>query len=173
MPPNTGEPDGTARFARSPSAGMPTRRLISVLPQILTARLLCRPAKPHFRYEGEEGIFGGEAYASASPKGSGGLKAGHLDTAASYVEFSVQAASAGEYILLARTANGTAGGNWSNLQLSVNSGPFSPFYITNKGWENWGLSTARVQLKAGQNKIRFAKGEGYGEIDFIDIKPVN
>ncbi|WP_438495856.1 family 43 glycosylhydrolase [Paenibacillus sp. IHBB 3054] len=128
---------------------------------------------PHFRYEGEEGIFGGEAYASASPKGSGGLKAGHLDTAASYVEFSVQAASAGEYILLARTANGTAGGNWSNLQLSVNSGPSSPFYITNKGWENWGLSTARVQLKAGQNKIRFAKGEGYGEIDFIDIKPVN
>lgn len=125
------------------------------------------------RYEGEEGTFGGIAYASQSPSGSGGMKAGHIDTADSYVEFNVNAAAAGQYILLARTANGTAGGNWSNLLLSVNGGTASPFYITNKGWENWGLSTARVQLKAGVNKIRFSKGEGYGELDFFDIKPAN
>ncbi len=125
------------------------------------------------RYEGEEGTFGGIAYASQSPSGSGGMKAGHIDTADSYVEFNVNAATAGTYILLARTANGTAGGNWSNLLLSVNGGTASPFYITNKGWENWGLSTARVQLKAGVNKIRFSKGEGYGELDFFDIKPAN
>ncbi|EFU39099.1 Alpha-N-arabinofuranosidase [Paenibacillus vortex V453] len=127
----------------------------------------------HTRYEGEVGAFGGVAYASGSPNSSGGLKAGHIDTPESYVEFSVHAASAGEYILLARTANGTAGGNWSNLLLSVNSGVPSRFHITNKGWENWGLSTARVQLKAGVNQIRFSKGEGYGEIDFFDIKPAN
>ncbi|WP_342479684.1 family 43 glycosylhydrolase [Paenibacillus sp. FSL F4-0097] len=126
----------------------------------------------HTRYEAEKGTFGGDAYASSSPKGSGGLKAGHIDTPDSYVEFSVDTVAAGEYILLARTANGTAGGNWSNFQLSVNAGPSSPFYITNKGWENWGLSTARIQLKAGMNKLRFTKGEGYGEIDFIDIKPL-
>lgn len=125
------------------------------------------------RYEGEEGTFGGIAYASQSPSGSGGMKAGHIDTADSYVEINVNAATAGQYILLARTANGTAGGDWSNLLLSVNGGTASPFYITNKGWENWGLSTARVQLKAGVNKIRFSKGEGYGELDFIDIKPAN
>ncbi|MEK4057798.1 family 43 glycosylhydrolase [Paenibacillus sp. FSL F4-0087] len=125
------------------------------------------------RYEGEEGTFGGIAYASQSPSGSGGMKAGHIDTADSYVEFNVNATAAGQYILLARTANGTAGGNWSSLLLSVNGGTASPFYITNKGWENWGLSTARVQLKAGVNKIRFSKGEGYGELDFFDIKPAN
>ncbi|WP_411835315.1 family 43 glycosylhydrolase [Paenibacillus pabuli] len=125
------------------------------------------------RYEGEEGTFGGMAYASQSPSGSGGRKAGHIDTVDSYVEFNVNAASAGYYILLARTANGTAGGSWSNLLLSVNGGTASPFHITNKGWENWGLSTARVQLNAGVNKIRFSKGEGYGELDFFDIKPVN
>lgn len=127
----------------------------------------------HIRYEGEEGTFGGIAYASQSPNGSGGMKAGHIDTRESYVEFKVHAASAGEYILLARTANGTAGGNWSHLMLSVNAGTASKFHITNKGWENWGLSTARVQLKAGVNTIRFSKGEGYGEIDFFDIKPPN
>jgi GH43 family beta-xylosidase len=127
----------------------------------------------HLRYEGEEGAFGGAAYASESPNGSGGLKAGHIDTPESFVDFNVHVQEAGEYILLARTANGTAGGGWSYLQLSVNSGEPSRFHITNKGWENWGLSTARVQLKAGANKIRFTKGEGYGEIDFFDIKPAN
>lgn len=81
--------------------------------------------------------------------------------------------SAGEYILLARTANGTAGGGWSHLLLSVNGGPSSQFHITNKGWENWTLSTARIHLNAGENTIRFTKGEGYGEIDFFDIKPAN
>ncbi|GAB6926570.1 hypothetical protein JCM10914A_05530 [Paenibacillus sp. JCM 10914] len=125
----------------------------------------------HTRYEGEEGSFGGAAYASDSPNGSGGKKAGHIDTPESYVQFSVHAPSTGEYTLLARTANGTAGGNWSHLMLSVNEGTPSPFHITNKGWENWGLSTARIQLKAGANTIRFTKGEGYGEIDFFDIKP--
>lgn len=126
---------------------------------------------PHYRYEGEHASFGGEAHASASPKGSGGHKAGHIDTPDSYVEFTVQAETAGEYVLLARTANGTEGGDWSTLQLSINSGASKLFYITHKGWENWGLSTARVQLNAGENTIRFAKGDGYGEIDFIDIKP--
>lgn len=126
---------------------------------------------PRFRYEGEHAVFGGEAAALSSPNGSGGRKAGHIDTPDSYAEFTVQAAEAGEYVLLARTANGTAGGEWSSFQLSINSGTSKPFYITHKGWENWGLSTARIQLKAGENTIRFAKGDGFGEIDFIDIKP--
>ncbi|RED32329.1 family 43 glycosylhydrolase [Paenibacillus sp. VMFN-D1] len=125
---------------------------------------------PHIRVEGETGTFGGAAYASQSPNGSGGMKAGHIDTPDSYVEYAVKVPKAGEYILLARTANGTAGGDWSHLQLAVNSGMPSPFYITNKGWENWGLSTARIQLHAGTNTIRFTKGAGYGEIDFFDIK---
>lgn len=125
------------------------------------------------RYEGEEGTFGGAAYASQSPNGSGGWKAGHIDTADSYVEYDVNVPIAGEYILLARTANGTEGGNWSNLRLSVNEGTANAFHITNKGWENWGLSTARIQLKAGVNKIKFTKGDGYGEIDYFDIKPAN
>ncbi|MBY0010993.1 family 43 glycosylhydrolase [Paenibacillus typhae] len=127
----------------------------------------------HQRYEGEEAAFGGAAYASSSQNSSGGMKAGHIDTPESYVEFSVKAEEAGQYILLARTANGTAGGGWSHLLLSVNSYAPSHFNITNKGWENWGLSTARIQLNAGTNTLRFAKGDGYGEIDFIDIKPAD
>lgn len=123
------------------------------------------------RYEGEQGTFAGVAYASGSPNGSGGQKAGHMDTPESYVQFEIEVAVSGEYVLLARTANGTTGASWSHLMLSVNSAPASPFYITHKGWENWGLSTANIHLTAGTNTIRFSKGDGYGEVDFFDIKP--
>lgn len=87
---------------------------------------------PHIRYEGEEGVFGGTARAAASPNGSGGAKAGYIDTPDSFAEYTVHVPSAGEYILLARTANGTAGGGWSHLLLSINGGPSSQFHITNK-----------------------------------------
>lgn len=122
------------------------------------------------RYEGEEGTFGGGAYASSAAGSSGGSKAGHIDTAASFVEYTVYAASAGEYILAARTGNGTAGGGWASLNITIN-GTTSPFHITNKGWDNWGLSTIRTHLNAGWNTVRFTKGTGYGEIDFFDLMP--
>ncbi|MCM3698074.1 family 43 glycosylhydrolase [Paenibacillus macerans] len=123
------------------------------------------------RYEGESGTFGGIAYASSSPNGSGGSKAGHIDTAASYVEFDVYVATTRNYILSARTANGTSGGDWSYWIFSVNQSNVGNFYVTNKGWENWGTSTARLTLNAGWNKIRFAKGNGYAELDFFDLFP--
>ncbi|WP_169086189.1 family 43 glycosylhydrolase [Paenibacillus sp. PL91] len=100
-----------------------------------------------------------------------GAEYSQFNIAENYVEFSVEAAAAGEYILLARTADGTDVGKSSYLLLSVNPGPPNRLCIANKGWENWGLSTARIQLKAGWNKIRFSKGEGHGEIDCLDIKP--
>lgn len=98
------------------------------------------------------------------------MKAGHIDTADSFVEFSVYAAAAGDYILSARTANGTSGGGWSNLNITIN-GRTSPFHVTNKGWDNWGLSTIRTHLNAGWNTVRFTKGNGHAEIDFFDLTP--
>ncbi len=125
------------------------------------------------RYEGEAGVFGGAAYASSSPNGSGGNKAGHIDTASSYVEFDVYAAAAGDYVMAARTGNGTTGLDWSYLVLTVNNTSSSNLYIANKGWENWGASVARLTLNAGWNKIRFSKGDGYGELDCFDLFPAS
>ncbi|GGH10775.1 family 43 glycosylhydrolase [Paenibacillus segetis] len=127
----------------------------------------------HIRYEGENGTFGGGAGVIPSSTGSGGSKVGQFDMPDSYGEYSVKVASAGEYILLVRAANGTEGGEGAYLQLSINTGTPSRLYITNKGWENWGLSTARIQLEAGMNKIRFTKDVGDVELDFFDIKQVN
>lgn len=119
------------------------------------------------RYEGESGLFNGGAYAASHPSASGGSKAGHIDNNDSYVEFDVNAAAEGTYILLARVDNGT--NDWSALKLSINNGAASNLYVTNKGWDNWSIATARVNLNAGNNKVRFAHGTGYAELDCFDI----
>jgi len=127
----------------------------------------------HTRYEAENAVFGGGAYASSSENGSRGSKAGHIDQPDSYAEYTIKIPADGSYILSARTANGTTGMDWSTLMLSVDGAAPTPFYITNKGWENWGLSTQLLELDRGQHTIRFSKGDGYGEIDFFDIAPVS
>lgn len=123
------------------------------------------------RFEAEKGTFGGGASSLESLTGSQGNKAGGFSQEESFVEFSVEVETDGDYILLARTANGTTDGKTSNFLLSVNEGSPSELYVVHKAWENWGLSTAKVQLKVGKNVIRFAKGKGEAELDFFDIRP--
>lgn len=125
------------------------------------------------RYEAEKGTFGGGAASLESRSGSQGYKAGEFKESDSYVEFNVRAESDGEYILLARTANGTIEMITSHFLLSVNGASPSNLYVVLKGWENWGLSTARISLKAGDNTIRFTKGVGEAELDFFDLRPVS
>ncbi|MDO3409994.1 family 43 glycosylhydrolase [Saccharibacillus sp. CPCC 101409] len=121
------------------------------------------------RYEAESGRFGGTAKVSQHPDSSGGAKVGYIDTDSSYVEVDVNAATSGTYILYARTGNGTAGGAWSTLKLSVDGGAASDFYVANQGWDNWGTSTRKLTLSAGNHTIRFAKGTGYAELDEFDL----
>ncbi|GIP13054.1 hypothetical protein GNQ08_22275 [Paenibacillus macerans] len=45
-------------------------------------------------------------------------------------------------------------------------------YVTRKGWENGGLSTAKIRLQNGANQIRFTGDTRYVELDFFDIRPV-
>lgn len=121
------------------------------------------------RIEAEAGTFGGGAAVLASSTGSGGKKAGNFNEEGSYAEFNVKVEQAEEYALLARTANGTMDGKTAHFLLSVNDGSPNELYAVHKAWENWGLSTAKVQLQAGDNKIRFAKGAGEAELDCFDL----
>lgn len=123
------------------------------------------------RYEGETGMFGAGVSALTSPSSSGGKAVGRFESEDGYAEYSVQA-TAGEYILLARTANGSAAGEVSYVELTVNSESPVTLAVLPKGWENWGLSTARIQLKDGVNKLRFTKDRGEFELDSFDIMPL-
>jgi GH43 family beta-xylosidase len=123
------------------------------------------------RYEAENGVFAGGATAVSTPTASGGAKAGYLDNNTRYVEVTVNVATAGTYVLYARTDNGTSGGPWATHSLSVNGGAAAPFYVANSGWDNWGTSTARVTLNAGANKLRFTGNTNFAEVDCLDLFP--
>lgn len=124
------------------------------------------------RYEAEKGSLGAGVSVLSSPSGSGGKTVGRFEPEDSYAEYSVQA-TAGEYILLARTANGSTAGEVSYVELTVNMESPVTLAVLPKGWENWGLSTARIRLKDGGNELRFAKGRGEFELDFFDILPLS
>ncbi|MFD2611187.1 family 43 glycosylhydrolase [Paenibacillus gansuensis] len=126
----------------------------------------------HDRYEGESAFMSGGAYASSDTTASNGSKAGHIDAAGSYVEFTVQAPAAGNYVVAARTANGTSGQPMATFKLSINGGTGSTFYVVYSGWQNWTNATAKVYLNAGTNKVRFTRDTNYAEIDAIDVFPV-
>jgi len=123
------------------------------------------------RYEAEHALLANGPKTAAHASASGGYKVGYIDFANSYVEFTVNGPSAGDYLLYARTGNGTNGAVWASHTLSVNGSAGTPLHIAGSGWDNWGTSTARITLNAGANKIRFTKLSNYAEIDCIDILP--
>jgi hypothetical protein len=102
---------------------------------------------------------------------------GGIDYADSYVQFTVNAPSAGTYTMDVGYANGTTGN--STHYLSINGGAASIVtYAATGGWinavPNFGyrkILTLTVTLQAGANTIRFTKGAaGYAELDYIEVR---
>ncbi len=129
------------------------------------------PSRSH--YEAELAAFANGPRVVAETTAAEGSKLSYIDTTLSYVQFTVSVPRAGEYIVAARTGNGTSGGPWAVHTLSVNGGPGTDFFIAYSGWNRWGNATARVQLLAGNNTLRFTKKEHYAEFDSIDVFPTN
>ncbi|GGD66640.1 family 43 glycosylhydrolase [Paenibacillus nasutitermitis] len=139
------------------------------------------PASPNFpirlpsgeperkRYEAEEATIANGAKRVQDETASSRKKVGYIDNANSYVEFDVTVASAGSYILLARTANGTSGNPTATYNMTVNGGTSQAVSIVYSGWGNWGTTAIEKTLLAGHNKIRFTKGANYAEIDYLDV----
>ena len=100
---------------------------------------------------------------------SGGRYVGQIDYADSYVQFAVQAPSAGDFAMEIRYANGT--GAASTHALSVNGGAAQTVsYPATAGWGQFGSLTRQVHLNAGANTIRLTKGTtGYAELDYIQL----
>ncbi len=129
------------------------------------------PSRSH--YEAERAAFANGPRVVAETTAAEGSKLSYIDTTQSYVQFTVSVPRAGEYIVAARTGNGTSGGPWAVHTLSVNGGPGTDFFIAYSGWNRWGNATARVQLLVGNNTLRFTKKEHYAEFDSIDVFPTN
>ncbi|WP_165956668.1 GDSL-type esterase/lipase family protein [Kribbella antibiotica] len=101
---------------------------------------------------------------------SGGGKARYIDFDDSVVAFTVQAPTAGNYLIRARGANGM-GTNCSH-KVAANGGPQAAVVYPSYGWDLLSVVAVDVPLSAGQNIVRFTKGDCYAELDAIDVGPV-
>jgi hypothetical protein len=96
----------------------------------------------------------------------------------SFVDFLVEVPTAGSYNLGIRYANG--GTATSTQGLAVNGRPFSTVsYAPTGGWGRFASASSTVDLRAGFNMIRLAKGSpglpaatsGFAELDSISLSP--
>lgn len=126
------------------------------------------------RYEAEQADVHDAAVLS-STQASDGSYVGTIDHEDSYVQFTVQAPSAGDYQLTIGYANG--GSADANHTLTINDQAYATVqYPTTGGWLAQGNQASveqTVSLQQGQNTIRLGKGsKGYAELDYIQLQPV-
>jgi carbohydrate binding protein with CBM6 domain len=131
------------------------------------------------RYEAENAsVF--RATRLTAPNASNGGYVGRIDNAGdprndSYVDFVVNVPAARAYTMTIGYANGT--GATSTQGLAYNGGGWSTVsYPPTAGWAQFGTVSTTVNLRAGHNTIRLAKGApffaggtGYAELDYIDL----
>jgi hypothetical protein len=93
----------------------------------------------------------------------------------SYVDFVVTVPTARTYTMAIRYANGT--GATSTQGLAFNGGAWSSVsYPPTAGWAQFGTVTTTLNLRAGPNTIRLAKGSpffaggtGFAELDYVEL----
>ncbi len=94
----------------------------------------------------------------------------------SYIDFTVNVPTTKTYTMTIRYANGN--GSTSTQGLAYNGGGWSTIsYPATGGWANFSSVNTNLDLKAGINIIRLAKGSpyftggtGYAELDYIEVK---
>lgn len=126
------------------------------------------------RYEAERARLakdpgGGGPVAWREGTASEGMKIANIKNANDAVQFTVNVPDEGFYVLSVRNANGSSGGTDASQILSVNGGSGAKLNIVYSGWNRWGLSTAKVYLKQGDNTIRLSGGNNVAELDSIDL----
>ena len=57
-------------------------------------------------------------------------------------------------------------------KVSANGGPQATVVYPSYSWDLLGVSAVDLPLNAGQNTVKFTKGDCYTELDAIDVSPV-
>jgi hypothetical protein len=120
-------------------------------------------------YEAEDVTLSGPAVSTQYAGYSGTGYADYQNASGDYVEFSINASSAGTYPISFRYANG--GSSDRPLQLSVNGtvavGSLS--FPSTGGWANWAFTaTNNVTLNAGPNTVRITSiGSNGANVDYM------
>ncbi|MET9318185.1 glycoside hydrolase domain-containing protein [Kribbella sp. NPDC003505] len=126
------------------------------------------------KYEAEAGTQGGIASVGTESEASGGQVVWQIDTTDSYSQLNVTVPTAGAYTVNVRAASGSAYPGPDHLVYVNPSGPtpqlLVPLPYRSIDWNRFAVTSFRVRLNAGSNVLRFAKGNEYAEIDYVEIQ---
>lgn len=122
-------------------------------------------------YEAESAILSGPTVGSTYGGYTGSGYADYVNASGDYVEFAVNAATAGTNTLQFRYANGGTGSRPLELKVNgvvVNS---SLAFPATGGWSTWALTAnSAVNLNAGNNTVRItAIGSSGGNVDHLEV----
>lgn len=125
----------------------------------------------HLALEAEHAVLVGDSIVSASgTAASNDEYVGYINGSASSVEFLTTVLQAGEYWLVVRYA---AGDGAASHKLSINGAAATIVpYPKTAAWGTFPAGQVVVldaSLRKGRNSIKFAKGDGFAELDRIDI----
>ncbi|NJL30201.1 MAG: carbohydrate-binding protein [Phycisphaerales bacterium] len=125
-------------------------------------------------YEAEDAARSGAQVFSSNPGYSG---TGYVDfnfgaggDTGAYIEWTVNVAAQGTYLLEIRHANGAAADR--TLEMAVNGVTVrsKQSYKPTGSWSNWAISNDKVVLNAGDNTIRVTTiGLNGGNIDYLEV----
>ena len=124
---------------------------------------------PQTIYQAESATLSGVIASSENAGYTGSGYADYQNSSGDYIQWTVQAPSAGTYMLEFRYANG--GGADRPLDITVNGtdAGTAPFAAT-AGWTSWTIQGVLVQLESGANTIRATDtGSSGGNVDYLGI----
>jgi hypothetical protein len=140
---------------------------------VILARLLADPPPGTRTYEAEQSAISGAAVSRIHPGFTG---AGYVDFAhatGDSIEFTVDAPSAGSYVLTFRYANGGAAARPMELRVSGVSSPLRVNFQPTGSWRTWNSESLTVPMIAGANKVRLlATGQSGPNLDSLSAGAV-
>ncbi|MFF4243063.1 CBM35 domain-containing protein [Streptomyces sp. NPDC001822] len=153
---------------------VPVRRMERLNGYRITVQPVSAPSVHPGKYEAEDarGTSIVPHLGSDTAPASGRGYVGGIDRADSAVSFTVDVAETGIHVMTVRYANGTTGQASHSVTVGgERQGDVE--YAPTGGWANSTMrtTTAHVVLKAGANTVTLAKGAGYAELDFIEVRP--
>jgi hypothetical protein len=95
------------------------------------------------------------------------------NVAGSYVEWTVNAASAGSHALRLRYANGTTTGRPATISVNGTTVASNVAFNGTGGWDTWATTTITAALAAGTNTVRATATTASGppNLDYLEVEP--
>ncbi|ACU71571.1 Carbohydrate binding family 6 [Catenulispora acidiphila DSM 44928] len=123
---------------------------------------------PQQTYQAENATLSGPVVATDNAGYTGTGYADYQNASNDYVQWTVQAATAGMYTLQFRYANG--GTTNRPLAVTANGGSHTLPFAPTGSWTTWGVQALTVTLAKGSNTVRAtATGSNGGNIDWLGV----